>query len=104
MNRRNKILLTAVPLSIILGAGSCDERGLGDAPTGDKIEDERLIIVNADSFPNFAVVCDGTTAIYSHTREAAPFTIENSTLCDGRGREAKGVTEGEVSPVEEGKG
>ena len=101
ITKRTSILLAGTAAFLILGAQSCDEKGLGDAPTGEKIEDERLIIVNADTFPNFAVVCDGSTAIYSHTREAAPFTVADSTLCDGRGREAKGVTEGEISQVEQ---
>lgn len=100
MKKTTAIALAGTAAFIALGASSCDEKGLGDAPTGEMIEDERLIIVNADEFPNFSVVCDGTTAIYSHTREASPFTVANSELCDGRGREAKSVTEGEISEVE----
>lgn len=86
--------LGAVVAFLALAAGSCDEKGLGDAPVGDAIEDERLVIVMPDSFPNFAILCDGTTAIYAHTRQAAPVTVAESTLCDGRGVDANQVDEG----------
>lgn len=103
MKNRWKIIAAGVIAVFALGAGSCDEKGLGDAPVGTQIEDERTVIVNIDTFPNFAVFCDGTTAVYSTTREAAAMTVESSTLCDGSGIEANQVDEGRETDVPEGE-
>ena len=102
LTKRRAALAAGTVAVFALGAGSCDNKGLGDAPVGEQIEDERLIVVNADGFPNFSIVCDGHTAIYSHTREAAPFTVEDSKLCDGIPPDANGIQEGEVAPAGEG--
>ncbi len=85
MNQRRKKGLIAglvgLALMFLLTAGSCDEKGLGDAPVGDRIEEPRTIIVMPDQFPNLAVVCDGTTRIYVTTREAAPVAVPDSPNC-----------------------
>lgn len=64
-------------------AGSCDSKGLGDAPVGDRIEEPRTVIVMPDEFPNLAVVCDGPTRVYVTTREAAPVVVANHPACAG---------------------
>lgn len=64
-------------------AGSCDERGLGDAPVGERLEGPRTIIVMPDKFANIAVVCDGTTRLYVTTREAPPVAVPDHPACRG---------------------
>lgn len=75
--------LVAVAAGLILTAGSCDPKGLGDAPVGNRMEAPRDVIVMPDQFPNLAVVCDATTRIYVTTREAAPVAVPDSPACEG---------------------
>lgn len=74
--------LVGIAVVLTLAAGSCDERGLGDAPVGDMQEEPRSVIVMPDRFPNLAYVCDGTTAIYVTTRDASPVVVPNSVNCE----------------------
>lgn len=67
--RKRIILAIVLVLGIGTLAGSCDEKGLGDAPVGEALEDERTIIVMPDTFPNLALVCDATTRLYVNTRD-----------------------------------
>ncbi len=84
--RRPVLVAAAAVAGLALTAGSCDERGLGDAPVGEQLEGERTVIVMPDRFPNLALVCDGSTAIYVTTREAAPAVVPSSEFCrDGSG-------------------
>lgn len=101
MQTKTKLMLAAVPVFLIVGASSCDEKGLGDAPVGKALEDERLVITMPDTFPNYAVFCDGTTAVYGTTREAPPIAIADSDLCDGKGVDATGIDEGELKDIDE---
>lgn len=81
---------TAVVLGLALGAGACgvqdefnDDRGIGDAPTGEKFESERDVIVMPDKFHNLALVCVGDTLVIAHTRPgAAPAVAQGSSWCD----------------------
>lgn len=95
--------LYLVLLAIFLGsfAGSCDEKGLGDAPIGKQHEAPRDIIVMPDTFPNFAIACDGTTAIYAHTRDAAPIVVTDSVWCDGKGDDAASIVDSTPSEFED---
>lgn len=91
--RRQRLgLLVAGVLGLILvtTAGSCDERGLGDAPVGQRIEGPRDIIVMPDKFANIAVVCDGPTRIYVTTREAAPVVVPDHPACADQGTGGEG--------------
>ncbi|MCB1018041.1 MAG: hypothetical protein KDB10_23350 [Acidimicrobiales bacterium] len=83
--RRRLALLVPVVLGAILltTAGSCDEKGLGDAPVGERIEGPRDIIVMPDTFANVAVVCDGPVRLYVTTREAAPVAVPDHPACAG---------------------
>lgn len=84
MTRRHIIAL-AVVAAFALGAGSCDDKGLGDAPVGDMHEGQRTVIVMPDKFPNLAYFCDGTTAVIVTTRDAAAVVVPQSEFCDGEG-------------------
>lgn len=99
MRTKTKVALAAVPLTIALGAGSCDEKGLGDAPVGDALEDERTVIVMPDGFPNLVVVCDGPTRVYVTTREAPPAVVADHPACRG---EEPVDEQGESVPFDEG--
>lgn len=79
-----KYLYGAVGIMCVLlaGAGSCDRKGLGDAPVGKQVEEPRTVIVMPDQFPNLVVVCDGTTRVYVTTREAPPAVVPNHPLCE----------------------
>jgi len=81
--RKLLILLGAVLGVLALSAGSCDEKGLGDAPIGDAYEAPRDVYVMPDTFPNLVVVCDGPTRIYVTTREAAPVLVADHPACNG---------------------
>lgn len=83
MKHRGLKMLALVAIVLATGAGSCDQKGLGDAPIGDVYEAPRDIIVMPDTFMNFAVACDGPTRLYAHTREAAPVVIHNHPACEG---------------------
>jgi len=81
---RLRLLVPGVlALVLLTTAGSCDEKGLGDAPIGQRIEGERDIIVMPDQFANVAVACDGPTRIYVTTREAAPVVVPDHPACTG---------------------
>lgn len=81
--RRTFVPLAVLAVVLTAGAASCDEKGLGDAPVGERIEEPRTVIVMPDQFPNLAIVCDGTTRLYVTTREAAPVLVEDHPLCQG---------------------
>lgn len=76
-------LVAVILVGILLSASSCDEKGLGDAPVGDQLEEPRTVIVMPDTFPNLVIVCDGDTRLYVTTREAAPLAVPNHPLCKG---------------------
>ena len=80
--RRWLMVVPALAVMFLLTAGSCDEKGLGDAPVGNQHEAPRDVIVMPDQFPNLVVVCDGPTRIYVTTREAAPVLVPNHPACD----------------------
>lgn len=82
--RRWFVVLAAVAAVVTLTAGSCDQRGLGDAPVGERIEAPRTVILMSDEFPNLEVVCDGPTRIYVTTREAAPVLVADHPACSGQ--------------------
>lgn len=77
--------LAAVGVGLVLTAGSCDEKGLGDAPIGDAYEAPRDVIVMPDLFPNLVVACDGPNRVYVTTREAAPVVLQNDPNCPPNG-------------------
>lgn len=95
MKKHHIIAIAAVGM-LALGANSCDEKGLGDAPVGNAYEGERDIIVMPDTFPNLAVVCDGPTRVYVTTREAAPVVVADHPACRGEDF----LTEGDTVPYE----
>jgi hypothetical protein len=80
---RGKTSIAVVGIFLLTFAGSCDEKGLGDAPIGEQREAPRDVIVMPDTFPNLVVVCDGPTRIYVTTREAAPIAVHNHPACEG---------------------
>lgn len=91
-------MLAAVPAFLVVGASSCDEKGLGDAPIGKAYEEEREVIVMPDTFPNLVVVCDGPTRVYVTTREAPPAVVADHPACAG----AEEITEqGEAVPYKQ---
>lgn len=92
-----KLAALAVLSFFALSANSCDEKGLGDAPVGDALEDERTVIVMPDQFPNLVVVCDGPTRVYVTTREAPPAVVPNHPACSG---EEPVDEQGETVPYE----
>lgn len=79
----------ALTVAFVLGAVGCsgwnNERGLGDAPVMEKNgNDDPAVVINfPDTFANVAIKCFNGTAIISHTREAQPLVIADSTFCDG---------------------
>ncbi len=82
-NRRRLVIGLALVLVLVGGAGSCDEKGLGDAPIGDRHEGPRDVIVMPDTFANLAVVCDGPARIYVTTRDASPVVVMDHPACAG---------------------
>ena len=101
MKRRIIMGVFATVCVLVMSAGSCDRRGLGDAPVGKAHEAPREVIVMPDTFPNLVVVCDGPTRIYVTTREAPPVVVADHPLCHGeepiteQGREVPLPEEGE---------
>lgn len=96
--RRWLIALGGVAVVLTAGAGSCDRKGLGDAPVGERLEDERTVIVMPDQFPNMAIVCDGPTRIYVTTRDAPPVLVPDHPACEGErplDEQGRNVPEGE---------
>lgn len=84
-------------VALTLMAGSCDEKGLGDAPVGEAYEAPRSVIVMPDGFANLVVVCDATTRIYVTTREAPPVVVPDHPEC----QDDEGIDEqGEVVPFD----
>ena len=79
--RRRWLIGLALVLVFVGGAGSCDEKGLGDAPLGDLQEAPRDVIVMPDEFANVAVVCDGPARIYVTTRDAPPVVVMDHPAC-----------------------
>ena len=77
------VLVLGTLVGLTLMAGSCDEKGLGDAPVGERYEAPRSVIVMPDGFPNLVVVCDGDTRIYVTTREAPPVVVPDHPECAG---------------------
>lgn len=82
MKKRFWIAGALVAVVLLTTAGSCDEKGLGDAPVGEQHEEPREVIVMPDEFPNLVVVCDGTTRLYVTTREAPPVAVPDHPACD----------------------
>ena len=82
-NPRRWLIGLALALVLVGFAGSCDEKGLGDAPIGERDEAPRDIIVMPDQFANVAVVCDGPFRIYVTTRDAPPVVVPNHPACTG---------------------
>lgn len=82
-HRRALTVLGVIVVALLVGAGSCDEKGLGDAPVGDAYEAPRTVIVMPDQFANLMVACDGPTRIYVTTREAPPVVVADHPACDG---------------------
>jgi hypothetical protein len=81
---RRRLFVAAAILALFLTtAGSCDEKGLGDAPIGERLEGDRTIIVMPDTFANIAVVCDGPVRLYVTTREAPPVAVPDHPACAG---------------------
>ena len=81
---RRRLFVAAAVLALFLAtAGSCDEKGLGDAPVGERLEGDRTIIVMPDQFSNIAVVCDGPARIYVTTRQAPPVVVPDHPACEG---------------------
>lgn len=80
MRRRTVVGLGAVVAGLSF-AGSCDQRGLGDAPVGDAYEAPRAVIVMPDEFPNLVVACDGPVRVYVTTREAPPVVVNGHPAC-----------------------
>lgn len=83
--RRSAAALGAVGLVLVLGAGSCDDKGLGDAPVGEQHETPRQVWVNADSFPNISAWCIGPNGIYTTTRDAPPAVVVDDPNCEEGG-------------------
>lgn len=83
--RKKKLWIPAAMITVtfLSTAGSCDRRGLGDAPVGERLEAPRTVIVMPDKFPNLAIVCDGPTRIYTTTREAPPVAVAEHPACEG---------------------
>lgn len=96
MKTKTRLLVAGTAVFLILGAGSCDEKGLGDADVGRAFEAPRDVIVMPDHFPNLVVACDGPTRIYVTTREAPPAVVADHPACAGAGE----ITEGdEIDPA-----
>lgn len=87
--KRRTIVGVAVLTAGLSFAGSCDKKGLGDAPIGNAYEAPREVIVMPDGFPNLVVACDGPTRIYVTTREAPPVVVADHPAC----RKSKLITE-----------
>lgn len=85
MSRTGRRWLIGCALALVLvgAAGSCDEKGLGDAGVGVRDEEPRDVFVMPDKFANVAVVCDGPARIYVTTREAPPVVVMNHPACTG---------------------
>lgn len=80
--RRLVTIAAVASVVVLLSASSCDRRGLGDAPVGSREEAPRKVIVMPDQFPNLAVYCDGSTALYVNTRSGGQTAVvPDSTHC-----------------------
>lgn len=81
--------LVAVGALVVAGCGDDykDERGRGDAPVGDRVEEPRTVIFNVDRFPNLSIVCDGATAIYTNTRDAGSMVAIPTPSTAGKGHD-----------------
>jgi hypothetical protein len=60
-----------------------DERGIGDAPIGERLEEPRDVYVMPDQFANVVAFCDGNTRIYVTTREAPVTAVADHPACRG---------------------
>lgn len=68
-------------LVLALSAGSCDDKGLGDAPVGKTHEGDRQVWTMPDQFPNIAGLCIGDNGVYATTREAQPAVVVGDPEC-----------------------
>lgn len=77
-----RILSTLVCAIVIVSCGS-DQTQLDDAPTGVVDDSPANILLNADSFPNVAVLCYKGNGIYTTTRDGgdAITIISNDPAC-----------------------
>jgi hypothetical protein len=74
------VLVAVVLGSLVLGACSQDQKGLGDSGVGQKLESKRDVIIMPDQFANVAMACDGHGhRVYVTTRPAAPVVIDDPT-------------------------
>ncbi len=101
IRRGGTLGLAAVAAGLVLTAGSCDPRCLGDAPVGTAYEAPRDIIVMPDQYSNMAVVCDGSTRLYVTTDAVPPVAVPNSDACPTGGPTLE--EQGEEVPYEEGE-
>lgn len=70
--------MAAAALSLM--ASSCDDRGLGDAPVGNRHEAPRQVFVNPDGFPNLVATCVGQNLVISST-SYNPSVVPNDPGC-----------------------
>jgi hypothetical protein len=88
MIRRRAALAATIPAVVgLLATGGCskDEKGLGDAPVGERHETEREVWLAPDLFPNIAAWCIGVNGIYVTTREAPPTVVTDDPNCEEGG-------------------
>jgi hypothetical protein len=80
--RRVVVVLGAATVALLAGcSGFNDDRGIGDAPVGDRFEAPRRVWVNIDQFPNVAAFCIGANGVYTTTRQAAPAVVPDDPNC-----------------------
>jgi hypothetical protein len=104
---KTKWIMLAAAIMLVLGltAGSCSEKGKGDADVGRWDDTPAYVINMPDGFMNVAVKCDPAGfRIYAHTRPAPPLVIEDAS-CKGRtGVPQVYAKEGTDAPYDDGSG
>lgn len=81
--RRRALAVAGLTVPIALGLVGCsrDDKGMGDAPVGQRHEAPRQVWNSPDGFANIAAFCIGVNGAYVHTREAAPVIVANDPNC-----------------------
>ncbi|CAN5120409.1 hypothetical protein BH23ACT9_BH23ACT9_15450 [soil metagenome] len=82
MTRARRLCLVAL---LLIGVAGCDQT-LSDLTGVDVTDPDKAVIIrNADGFPNLSVLCFGTTAVITTTRDAPPVVDQGSVFCQEDG-------------------
>ena len=75
MKRRERwywrLALLVILVAVVAACGTYnDDRGIGDAPVGERHEDPREVWQNIDGYPNVSAFCVHSHLVITNTRDA----------------------------------